>query len=139
MRRINARDDRPSGAYRSLGAGNSAFFFLGSAFQEPSGLRRRERRDPHRIRRFETTGHINCSYVHHAWQRHGIGALLLERIEQEARGPLYRGYRVRQFVMEKNLKGDDLPASRRDRSKKSCTYRAKRGIRCISTRPFSFF
>ncbi len=82
---------------------------------------------------FEFTGHIDCFYVHHAWQRRGVGALLLERIERDAdarrmrrlfadvsltarpffeamgfrvvepREKLYRGCRFRQFAMEKNL------------------------------------
>jgi putative acetyltransferase len=82
---------------------------------------------------FEATGHIDCFYVHHLWQRRGVGSRLLERIETLARqntvralyadvsvtarpffermGFLvtreqtkhYRGYLFRQFVMEKPL------------------------------------
>lgn len=33
----------------------------------------------------EPTGHIDCFYCHHAYQRRGIGTLLLNRLEQEAR------------------------------------------------------
>ena len=34
----------------------------------------------------EITGHVDCFYVHHAWQRQGVGRLLMARIECEARG-----------------------------------------------------
>lgn len=34
---------------------------------------------------FEPTGHIDCFYVHHAFQRTGIGSALMEAIEQDAR------------------------------------------------------
>ncbi len=33
---------------------------------------------------FEASGHIDCFYVHHQWQRRGVGARLIQRIEQEA-------------------------------------------------------
>jgi N-acetylglutamate synthase-like GNAT family acetyltransferase len=33
----------------------------------------------------EPVGHIDCFYCHHAYQRRGIGTLLLNRLEQEAR------------------------------------------------------
>ncbi len=33
----------------------------------------------------EPTGHIDCFYCHHAYQRRGTGTLLLNRLEQEAR------------------------------------------------------
>ncbi len=33
---------------------------------------------------FEYTGQIDCFYVHHLWQRQGIGSQLLKRIEHEA-------------------------------------------------------
>jgi putative acetyltransferase len=34
---------------------------------------------------FETNGHIDCFYCHHAYQGRGVGRQLLQRIEQEAR------------------------------------------------------
>jgi putative acetyltransferase len=34
---------------------------------------------------FEHTGHIDCFYVHHAWQGKGVGSRLLRGIEQQAR------------------------------------------------------
>ncbi|HDN27990.1 MAG TPA: GNAT family N-acetyltransferase [Thioploca sp.] len=33
---------------------------------------------------FELTGHIDCFYVHHNWQRKGIGTSLIKRIEVAA-------------------------------------------------------
>jgi putative acetyltransferase len=30
-------------------------------------------------------GHVDCFYVHHAWQRKGIGAALMTRVLSEAR------------------------------------------------------
>ncbi|MCO6441705.1 MAG: GNAT family N-acetyltransferase [Nitrococcus mobilis] len=33
---------------------------------------------------FEHTGQIDCFYVHHLWQRQGVGSKLLARIEHEA-------------------------------------------------------
>jgi putative acetyltransferase len=33
----------------------------------------------------EPNGHIDCFYCHHAYQRRGVGKMLLNRIEQEAR------------------------------------------------------
>ncbi|MBN2258512.1 MAG: GNAT family N-acetyltransferase [Anaerolineaceae bacterium] len=80
---------------------------------------------------FEPTGHLDCFYVHHAWQRQGVGGLLLKRIEANARQPkitrlfadvsvtalpffkamgfrvvrkqkkIYRGQSFQQYVMEK--------------------------------------
>ena len=34
---------------------------------------------------FENSGHIDCFYVHHQYQRKGIGSVLFKRIEEEAR------------------------------------------------------
>ena len=34
---------------------------------------------------FEKTGHIDCFYVHDAWQGKGVGSLMLTTIEQHAR------------------------------------------------------
>ncbi|MEM7391919.1 MAG: GNAT family N-acetyltransferase [Verrucomicrobiota bacterium] len=33
---------------------------------------------------FEEDGHIDCFYVHHDWQRRGVGTQMMFRIEQEA-------------------------------------------------------
>jgi putative acetyltransferase len=33
----------------------------------------------------EQNGHIDCFYVHHTWQRCGVGTHLMRRIEREAR------------------------------------------------------
>ena len=33
---------------------------------------------------FESTGHIDCFYVHHQWQRQGVGASLMLAIEADA-------------------------------------------------------
>jgi len=33
----------------------------------------------------EPGGHIDCFYVHHAWQRRGVGRMLLRGLEQAAR------------------------------------------------------
>lgn len=33
---------------------------------------------------FEPNGHIDCFYVHHEFQGHGIGSLLINEIEKEA-------------------------------------------------------
>jgi putative acetyltransferase len=33
---------------------------------------------------YQTGGHIDCFYVHEAWQRRGLGSALLDRIEREA-------------------------------------------------------
>ncbi len=34
---------------------------------------------------FEPTGHIDCFYVHHQWQRCGVGSQLITQIEADAR------------------------------------------------------
>jgi len=34
---------------------------------------------------FENNGHIDCFYVHHAWQGKGVGSRLLKAIEHQAR------------------------------------------------------
>jgi putative acetyltransferase len=34
---------------------------------------------------FEKTGHIDCFYVHYAWQGKGVGGLMLAAIEEQAR------------------------------------------------------
>lgn len=31
-----------------------------------------------------TTGHIDCFFVHHEWQRRGVGTLLMKRVERTA-------------------------------------------------------
>lgn len=82
---------------------------------------------------FQFPGHIDCFYVHHAWQRRGVGSLLLDRIEQEAlhldrlfvdssitatpffiskgftivrkQEKKYRGLSFTQYFMEKHLAG----------------------------------
>ncbi len=33
----------------------------------------------------QTTGHVDCFYVHHRYQRQGVGRALIERIVQQAR------------------------------------------------------
>lgn len=33
---------------------------------------------------FESTGHIDCFYVHHQWQRQGVGSHLIAQIEAQA-------------------------------------------------------
>jgi len=40
---------------------------------------------------FATTGHIDCFYMHHAWQRQGVGFRLMERREREARKRMLPG------------------------------------------------
>ena len=34
---------------------------------------------------FENSGHVDCFYVHHQYQRRGVGSALFARIEEEAR------------------------------------------------------
>lgn len=42
---------------------------------------------------FESDGHIDCFYVHHAWQGKGVGTRMMERIVEEAkRRQLHRLY-----------------------------------------------
>ncbi len=82
---------------------------------------------------FEKTGHIDCFYVHYAWQGKGVGSRLLNTIERQARQrrlnrlfvdvsltampffkrhgfaikrkqkKIYRGQRFSQYVMVKQL------------------------------------
>lgn len=33
---------------------------------------------------WETTGHIDCFFVHHEWQRRGVGTSLMKRVETSA-------------------------------------------------------
>ncbi|MEA3274210.1 MAG: GNAT family N-acetyltransferase [Pseudomonadota bacterium] len=33
----------------------------------------------------ESTGHLDCFYVHHLWQGRGVGSALMARIDEEAR------------------------------------------------------
>ena len=34
----------------------------------------------------DTTGHIDCFFVHHEWQRRGVGTSLMERVVKSAAG-----------------------------------------------------
>ena len=82
---------------------------------------------------FEKTGHIDCFYVHYVWQGKGVGSLLMNAIERQARQrrlsrlfadvsltampffkhhgfaikrkqkKIYRGQRFSQYVMIKRL------------------------------------
>lgn len=82
---------------------------------------------------FKKTGYIDCFYVHHQWQGKGVGSLLINQIETEARKQdisllfveasitampffraknfviireqekLYKGHKFKQFYLEKSL------------------------------------
>ncbi len=34
---------------------------------------------------YQFPGHIDCFYVHHEWQRHGVGSMLLSALEKNAK------------------------------------------------------
>ncbi len=39
---------------------------------------------------FQYPGHIDCFYVHHEWQRRGVGSKLLQTVEKEAEKHQYK-------------------------------------------------